>query len=52
MSEEAFAALKADIILQVLADVPLLRDGALKPSQFPSTMTDANGTFTKPAGWA
>ena len=28
-----------------------LRTGVLQAPQFPSTLTDANGTFTKPAGW-
>lgn len=28
-----------------------IRKGALKASQFPQTLTDANGTITKPAAW-
>jgi hypothetical protein len=28
-----------------------IRNGALAASQFPATLTDANGTITKPAGW-
>lgn len=28
-----------------------IREGALRASQFPSTLTDANGIFTKPASW-
>jgi hypothetical protein len=28
-----------------------IRTGALKASQFPQTLTDANGTITKPAAW-
>lgn len=28
-----------------------IREDALRGSQFPSTLTDANGTFTKPASW-
>ena len=28
-----------------------IRESALKQSQFPSSLTDANGTFTKPADW-
>ena len=28
-----------------------IRSGALKASQFPDTLTDAQGTFHKPAGW-
>jgi uncharacterized LabA/DUF88 family protein len=28
-----------------------IREGALKASQFPATLTDAVGTISKPAGW-
>lgn len=28
-----------------------IRQGALKTSQFPPSLTDANGTFHKPSGW-
>lgn len=28
-----------------------IRAGVLKASQFPHTLTDRNGTFTRPAGW-
>jgi len=28
-----------------------IRESALQSSQFPAAMTDANGTFTKPASW-
>ncbi|NCX23147.1 MAG: hypothetical protein EBX17_08200 [Betaproteobacteria bacterium] len=28
-----------------------IRSGALGASQFPATMQDATGQFTKPAGW-
>lgn len=28
-----------------------IRRGALAASQFPATMTDQNGTFSKPVGW-
>jgi hypothetical protein len=28
-----------------------IRKGALRASQFPRTLTDANGTITKPPGW-
>lgn len=28
-----------------------IRTGVLAASQFPSTLTDAHGTFTKPASW-
>jgi uncharacterized LabA/DUF88 family protein len=28
-----------------------IRTGVLKASQFPATLTDAHGTFTKPAAW-
>ena len=28
-----------------------IRKGPLSASQFPSTLTDANGTFSKPQGW-
>jgi len=28
-----------------------IRTGVLKASLFPPTLTDANGTITKPAGW-
>lgn len=28
-----------------------IRAGALRASQFPPTLTDSNGTFTRPTGW-
>jgi hypothetical protein len=28
-----------------------IRDGVLNASQFPASLTDKNGTFTKPAKW-
>jgi hypothetical protein len=28
-----------------------IRAGVLKAAQFPPTLTDAHGTFTKPAAW-
>jgi uncharacterized LabA/DUF88 family protein len=28
-----------------------IREGVLKASQFPNTLTDKNGTFVKPTGW-
>ena len=28
-----------------------IRAGVLRASQFPATLTDAHGTFTKPAAW-
>lgn len=28
-----------------------IRQGALRAAQFPTTMTDAHGTFTKPSAW-
>jgi hypothetical protein len=28
-----------------------IRVGVLKTAQFPPTLTDAHGTFTKPTGW-
>ena len=28
-----------------------IRSGVLQASQFPATLTDRHGTFTKPAGW-
>jgi uncharacterized LabA/DUF88 family protein len=28
-----------------------IREGVLRVSQFPSTMTDQHGTFTKPVAW-
>ena len=43
---------KVSTALRAQADfVKIIRTGALAASQFPDTMTDANGTFTKPATW-
>lgn len=43
---------KVAVVLGREADfVKYIRSGALAANQFPATMTDATGTFTKPATW-
>jgi hypothetical protein len=43
---------KTSRVLQKVAQfVKPIRTGVLNASQFPPTLTDANGTFTKPASW-
>lgn len=38
-------------ILPHIDFIKQIRQGVLATSQFPNSMTDANGVFTKPAGW-
>jgi hypothetical protein len=38
-------------LLQHIDFIKQIRPGVLGAAQFPSTMSDANGTFTKPAAW-
>lgn len=35
----------------IVTFIKQIREGVLKNSQFPAILTDANGTFSKPAGW-
>lgn len=43
---------KPSVVLQREADFfRPIRQGPLSGSQFPATLTDARGTFTKPTGW-
>ena len=39
------------VLVQEVDFVRTIRAGALKASQLPPTLTDAHGTFSKPAGW-
>jgi hypothetical protein len=41
----------AAALKKVATETRLLRPGAVAASQFPSLLTDAYGTITKPAGW-
>lgn len=38
-------------LLTIAKFIKPIREGVLKASQFPSSLTDANGTFSKPVGW-
>jgi hypothetical protein len=38
-------------LLKIVNFYKPIRSGALAAAQFPTTMTDTNGTFQKPAGW-
>ncbi len=38
-------------LTKVATFIKTIRSGVLQTSQFPDTLVDARGTFTKPAGW-
>jgi uncharacterized LabA/DUF88 family protein len=39
------------VLIQHASFVKQIRPGVLRSSQFPDTLSDANGTFRKPPGW-
>jgi hypothetical protein len=38
-------------LLSAATFIKPIRQGVLAASQFPNTLTDSNGTFTRPLGW-